>query len=62
MKSTTRNNEAGVVLIVVLTMLTLFGIVGLTFVYFAAEADCSHNPTIEVRDGRCTKVIGTNRR
>ena len=58
MKSTRNNNEAGVVLIAVLALLTLFGVVGLTFTYYTAEAQCLHNPTVETRDGRCIHVIG----
>ena len=50
--------RSGVILIVVLMTLTLLGIVGVTFVYYAAANDCSQNPTIETRDGRCVKTIG----
>lgn len=62
MKATTKKNQSGVILVVVLMMLTLFGIVGLTFVYYAAANDCSRNPTIETRDGRCVKTIGPDNR
>jgi hypothetical protein len=51
------------VLLVVLMLLTLFGVVGITFTFYAAEAQCKHNPTVEMNDNRCTKEIGnTDRR
>ena len=62
MKSTANKDQAGIVLITILVMLTLFGIVGITFVFYAAPADCSQNPTVEIRDGRCTQTIGPDRR
>jgi hypothetical protein len=62
MRSIRNDNEAGVVLLVVLVMLTLFGVVGLTFVFHASEAQCEQNPTVEVRDGTCLKTIGNDRR
>jgi hypothetical protein len=62
MKSNRFKNQDGIVLIVVLTLLTLFGIIGLTFVYYASERDCLQNPTIELRDERCVKNIGPDRR
>jgi Tfp pilus assembly protein PilX len=61
MKSINDNNQAGVVLVVVLMLLTLLGLVGVTFVYYASQNDCSRNPTIETRDGRCVKEIGPGR-
>jgi flagellar basal body-associated protein FliL len=61
MKPIKDKNQAGVVLVLVLGMLTLLGIVGLTFTFFASETACSRNPTIETRDGRCTKDVGSNR-
>jgi Tfp pilus assembly protein PilX len=61
METINDKNQAGVILVVVLLMLTLLGLVGLTFTIHAAEADCSRNPTIETRDGRCVKDIGTGR-
>ena len=56
--------QKGVILIPVLVLLTLFGIVGLTFTFYAAEVQCERNPTVEIRDNRCTKTIGntTDRR
>ena len=52
--------QAGIVLIEVLLLLTLFGIPGIVFVtYSTPERQCEQNPTVEVRDGRCTKVVGT---
>ena len=62
MKSIRSNNQAGIVLVVVLVMLTLFGVVGLTFVVYAPETPCEQNPTIELRDGTCLLLIGTDRR
>lgn len=62
MMKSAKNNQAGVVLITILLLLTLFEIVGVTFVYYAASADCERNPTVEVRDGRCVQNIGPDRR
>lgn len=62
MKSNRFKSQDGIVLVVILTLLTLFGIVGVTFVYYAAEKDCLQNPTIEIRDERCVKNIGPDRR
>ena len=62
MKSTQNDNQAGVVLVLVLVMLTLFGIVGLTFTYYASETECGHIPNAELRDGICTRTIGNDRR
>ena len=62
MKSTRKENEAGVVLILVLGLLTLFGVVALSFTYYATEIQCLQNPTVESRDGRCVQIIGTNQR
>lgn len=62
MKSINDNNQAGVVLVVVLLSLTLFGIVGLTFTFYASQTDCAQNPTVEIRDGKCTKDVGPDRR
>jgi hypothetical protein len=61
MKTINDNNQAGVILVVILVLLTLLGLVGLTFVIYAAQADCSRNPTIETRDGRCVKEIEPGR-
>ena len=52
--------QAGVVLITVLGVLTLFGLIAITFVtYSTAERQCEQNPTVEVRDGGCVKEVGT---
>lgn len=52
--------QAGVVLITVLGVLTLFGVIGVAFVtYSTPERQCEQNPTVEVRDGRCVKEVGT---
>jgi len=62
MNSNTEKWQAGVVLIPVLLLLTLLGIVGVTFTFYASEAACERNPTIEIRDGRCIKEVGPDRR
>jgi Tfp pilus assembly protein PilX len=62
MRSISNDNQAGIVLVIVLVMLTLFGVVGLTFTFYASEEQCEHNPTVELRDGTCLKTIGTDRR
>ena len=55
--------QAGIVLIEVLLLLTLFAITGIVFVtYSTSERQCEQNPTVEVRDGRCIKVVGTTDR
>ena len=54
--------QAGVVLVQVLLLLTLLEVVGVAFAtYSAAERQCEQNPTVEVRDGRCIKEVGTSR-
>ena len=54
--------QAGVVLLEVLLLLTLFEIIGVAFVtYSTAERQCEQNPTVEVRDGRCVKEVGTTK-
>lgn len=55
-------NDAGVVLVLVLTVLTLFGIVGLIFVVYTAEAQCQQNPTVDMRGETCIRTIGNDRR
>ncbi len=62
MKSIKVKNQNGIVLLPVLLTLTLLGIVGLTFVFYASERACSQNPTIETRDGTCVKTIEPDRR
>jgi Tfp pilus assembly protein PilX len=56
------DSQAGIVLVVVLVMLALFGVVGVTFTFYASERQCEQNPTVELRDGTCLKTIGTERR
>jgi len=52
--------QGGIVLLEVLMMLTLFGLTGVVFVTFStAERQCEQNPTVEIRDGRCIREVGT---
>ena len=52
--------QAGVVLVTVLGLLTLLEVIGIAFVtYSTAERQCEQNPTVEVRDDRCIKEVGT---
>lgn len=54
------SKQAGVVLVLVVLMLTLFELVGVVFATFSApERQCEQNPTVEVRDDRCVKEVGT---
>jgi hypothetical protein len=62
MQPPTKNHEAGIVLLVVVVLLTLFGVVGLTFAFYASETQCEQNPRVETRGDTCTMVIGTDRR
>ncbi|HEV8369281.1 MAG TPA: hypothetical protein VGQ39_15105 [Pyrinomonadaceae bacterium] len=58
MKGTDHKGQKGIVLVVVLVLLTLFGIAGISFTFYAADPMCERNPTVEMRDNRCTKTIG----
>lgn len=59
MKKRTYSGQAGIILIEVLGVLTLFGIVGISFVtYSTPEVQCDRNSTVEIVDRRCTKVLG----
>jgi len=62
MKSIRDDSEVGVVLLIVLVLLTVFGVVGLTFTFYASEKMCEQNPTAELRDGTCVRTVGTDRR
>ena len=62
MKERTHEGQKGIVLVVVLVLLTLFGVVGITFTFYAADAQCERNPTVDTTDNRCTKVIGNTGR
>jgi Tfp pilus assembly protein PilX len=62
MRSTRFRNQNGIVLVVILLTLTLLGIIGLSFVFYASERACLQNPTIEIKDERCVKNIGPDRR
>jgi len=56
----TDRKHAGVVLIEVVLVLTLFELTGVVFATFtSAERQCEQNPTVEARDGRCIKEVGT---
>lgn len=50
--------QKGIILIPVLVLLTLFGIVGISFTFYAAKSMCERNPTVEESGDRCTKTIG----
>ena len=58
MKLSDYKGQKGVILLPVVALLTLFGIVGLTFVYYAADVQCERNPTAEVSATGCTRTIG----
>jgi flagellar basal body-associated protein FliL len=50
--------QKGIILIPVLVVLTLFGIAGISFTFYAAKSVCVRNPTVEEIGERCTKTIG----
>jgi hypothetical protein len=50
--------QKGVILLQVLMQLALFGIVGLTFTFYASDSMCERNGTVEVTGDSCTKTIG----
>jgi hypothetical protein len=58
MKQSHHKGQNGVILVQVLVLLTLFGLVGVSFTYYAADVQCERNPTNEIRDGRCIRTIG----
>ena len=58
MKLRDHKGQKGVVLLIVLVELTLFGIAGLSFTFYAADTQCERNPTVEMSGSRCTKTIG----
>jgi hypothetical protein len=62
MNEKAKEGQKGVVLVIVLVMLTLFGVVGISFTFYASEVQCERNPTVEMSDNRCTKEIGNTAR
>ncbi len=54
--------QAGIVLLEVLAMLTLLGLVGITFTFFTPQIQCERNPTVELTDHRCTKQLANANR
>jgi hypothetical protein len=63
MNALTGSRQAGIVLVLVLLVLTLFEIVGVLFVTFStAERQCEQNPTVAMRDGSCRKEVGPTSR
>jgi hypothetical protein len=61
MNAHAEGRQAGVVLVEVLLLLTLFGLTGIAFAYSTAERQCEQNPTVEARDGGCLKEVGPPR-
>ena len=60
MNAQAERKQAGVILMEVLLVLTLLEVIGVAFLtYSTAERQCEQNPTVEVRDGRCVKEVGT---
>ena len=57
MESRVYKGQQGVILVQVLLMLTLFGIVGVTFTFYAADDACERLAA-DMRDGTCTHTIG----
>jgi hypothetical protein len=58
MKSRDDSGQKGIILVQVLMLLTLFGIVGVAFSFYAADVMCERNPNAEMREGTCTITIG----
>jgi Tfp pilus assembly protein PilX len=55
-------NDAGIVLVIVLLLLTLFSLVGVTFVVYTAETQCRQNPTAQIHGEGCIRTIGNDDR
>jgi hypothetical protein len=55
-------NDSGVILVLVLMVLSLLGIVGLTFGVYAADVRCRQNPNVQISGETCTQTIGNDRR
>jgi hypothetical protein len=58
MKPRDYRGQKGVILLQVLALLTLFGLVGLSFTFYTADVQCERNPTVERSDNGCSKTIG----
>jgi hypothetical protein len=58
MKPGDDKGQKGVILVVVLVQLTLFGLLGLSFVVYTSDVVCERNPTAERSDDGCTRTIG----
>ena len=58
MKLRDYKGQRGVVLVLVLMTLTLFGIVGITFTLYADDNRCMRDPNVVVTDNGCAKTIG----
>jgi Tfp pilus assembly protein PilX len=58
MKLRDHKGQRGVVLVLVLMTLTLFGLIGITFTFYAADERCARDPNAEVSDSGCTRTIG----
>lgn len=58
MHSTDYKGQNGIILVQVIALLTLFGLVGLSFTYYAADVQCDRIPTAEITGNGCTRTIG----
>ena len=58
MKLRDYKGQRGVVLVLVLMTLSLFSLIGLTFVLYAADERCVNDPNAVVSGDGCTRTIG----